>query len=524
MSGRGRAALLALLWTLPAATGAATSLEAVIAPDPEGLEPEVAAQLEEVRALLLPEAESSDVPAPDRARAYGTLGNNYHAYGFTESAASCYRNAGALAPGDMRWPYYLGRLQLEAGDLEAARSALAESLAAAPGYLPALYALAEIELELNRLEAAEDLLETILRSQPSSASALALTGQIALSRERWDEAIESLEAALSLVPEADRLHYALGLAYRGRGDLDKAREHLALRGRVGVTPPDPLMAELRALAGGEAVNLLRGRQAYRLGRYREAVEAFHAAVEASPGSTRARVALGAALGALGESAAAVAELEGVLETEPENAAAHYNLGVLFARQGRPEAAVSHLRRAVELDPGDVGARIELANTLRRFDRLDLALPFYQSALQVDPDAQEARVGLADCLVRLGRYSEAVAHLEEAYRREPSNGQVAHALARFLAGCPELGLRDGERSLDLATRVFRASPTGYHAETVAMALAETGRCADAAGWQRQALAAAEPQGDSSRTAELRRALELYESGSPCRYAPPGGGPE
>ena len=285
---------------------------------------------------------------------------------------------------------------------------------------------------------------------------------------------------------------------------------------MGVRPPDPLMDELRELAGGEAVHLLRGRQAFRMGRYREAAEAFRAAAEASPKSSRALVDLGAALGAQGETAAAVAELEKAVLLDPDNPYAHFNLGVLLTKQGQPDEAVRHLSRAIELDPADVGARLELARTLRQYDRFDLALPFYQSVLQLDPDSQESRVGLAECLVRLGRYGEAAEQLEEAHRIEPTNGQVAHSLSRLLAGCPDETLRDGERALELATKVFRASPTGFHAETVAMALAESDRCADAAGWQRQALSAAEPQGDSLRTAELRRALEIYASGPPCRY--------
>lgn len=499
----------------------ATSIEPIGELDPTGLEPSVAEQLGAVRELLLAEAEAPDVPAADRAAAYGSLGKQYHAYGLSDAATACYRNARTLSPGEMKWHYYLGRILQEDGDLEAARKELEESLGVGAEYLPALYSLAEIEIELNRLEVAERYLEKILREFPNSASALALEGQIALSRQDWEPAVAALEAALAEIPAADRLHYSLGLAYRGLGDLDKAREHMALRGPVGVRPPDPLMDELQTLAGGEAVHLLRGRQAYRLGRYPEAAEAFGAAVEASPESGRARVDLGAALGAMGETQAAVAELQTAIELNPESSEAHYNLGVLLARQGQPDAAVSHLRRAAELNPKDVAIRVELAHTLRRYDRFDLALPFYQSALQVDPDSQEARVGLAECLVRLGRYGEAVGHLEEAYRLEPSNGQVTHALARFLAGSPELALRDGARALELATLVFRASPTGYHAETVAMALAETGRCSEAANWQRQVLTATEPQGDSSRTEELRSALAIYENGPPCRLNAAGG---
>ncbi|HEY7215691.1 MAG TPA: hypothetical protein VIC28_13755, partial [Thermoanaerobaculia bacterium] len=98
---------------------------------------------------------------------------------------------------------------------------------------------------------------------------------------------------------------------------------------------------------------------------------------------------------------------------------------------------------------------------------------------------------------------------------PASGLLSHALARLLAACPDLSVRDGARARDLAIAVWNASPATAHAETVALALAELGHCADAAVWQRTAIEQARREGFDAKVADLSRALSAYEKGSPCR---------
>jgi hypothetical protein len=54
----------------------------------------------------------------------------------------------------------------------------------------------------------------------------------------------------------------------------------------------------------------------------------------------------------------------------------------------------------------------------------------------------------------------------------------------------------------------------HGETMALALAELGRCDEALSWMKRAVAEAEQAGDADETARLRRELPKYESAS-CR---------
>ncbi len=507
----------------PQATAPAPQPEPVLAPvlapvpaaDLSPLEPAVAEQLAGVRATAEAVVADPARGAAERADAYGTLGRVYHAYGLIEPALAAYANAAALAPGDYRWPYYLGLLHQERGDLAAAAAAYDRVLAAVPRALPALVHRGEVALDLDRPDEAESYLLRALDTEPASAAARAVLGQVALSRRDFRRAAELLEAALEALPEATRLHYPLALAYRGLGDEERAREHLALRGEVGARPPDPLLAEVEELRVGERVFIARGGTAYRFGRYAEAAEAFRAALAANPESVPAHIDLAAALVALGDAAGAVAELRRALELEPRNPTARYNLALLLGAAGDPAAAARELAAAVESSPRDPGIRLAYAQALAAAGRTDEALAAFRVALDQNPTSGPARLGEAQMLVRLGRYADAAGRLREAIETAPEDAEIAYALAKLLAAAPDPAARDGATAIDLATQLDASLPGVRSAEVLALALAEAGRCAEAAAAQRRAAAAARQAGDPGRAAGLEAAAAGYDAGPPCR---------
>ena len=63
-------------------------------------------------------------------------------------------------------------------------------------------------------------------------------------------------------------------------------------------------------------------------------------------------------------------------------------------------------------------------------------------------------------------------------------------------------------------VYQASPGASHAETVALALAELGRCGDALEWMRRAVSAAGTENDAAELARLRAETPKYQASS-CR---------
>ena len=75
-------------------------------------------------------------------------------------------------------------------------------------------------------------------------------------------------------------------------------------------------------------------------------------------------------------------------------------------------------------------------------------------------------------------------------------------------------RDGKRALDIATAVNDAEPIPVHAETIALALAELGRCSEAMEWMKRAIASAERGKNVTEAARLNKELGKYQ-GVSCR---------
>ncbi|HEX6864813.1 MAG TPA: tetratricopeptide repeat protein [Thermoanaerobaculia bacterium] len=503
---------LAVLFVL-ALPAVAQELVPVRYPDLAPLEKSVAEQIggleSDLRSLL---AE----PKPDLgllATVYSELGQVYHVYGLAAPAEDCYRNAEQLLPGDFRWPHLLAALLQKEGKLDEAAAAWDRALEMEPDDVPALVHRGEILILQGKPEEAVPFLQKALKLDPKSTAAKAQLGQAALARRDFPEAVKHLEAALAESPEANRLHHPLAMAYRGLDNRTKAGEHLAKAGAVGVRPADPLVDGIQERRTGERVHLIRGRIAYRAGRPAEALAEFKKAVEAKPGSVEGRINLGSALVLTGDKDGAIAQYREALKLDAESATAHFNLALLLADQGELPEATSHMAAVVAKRPEDGEARLTLARLLRDGGREEEALAEYAKAVELTPGDETARLGQAETLVRLGKYKEARQSLEESLALLPASGRLSHGLARLLAACPDPSVRDGARALDLAKTVWSALPASGHAETVALALAELGRCEEAAEWQREAIAAARKEGvDPGR---LAQALVGYEKGAPCR---------
>ena len=448
--------------------------------------------------------------------AFGELGYLYHAHGLWPAAIGAYRNAEALAPNDPRWSYATALAFKDANQIEEAAAAYERSLDILVQNPAALVALAEIRLEQNQPDWAKALLRLALEIAPESPAALAVMGQVALSQQRYAQAVNFLERALGQQSAATRLHYPLALAYRGLGDLDKAKHHLAQRGEVGIRPPDPVSDAIDERKTGERVMLLEGRRAFAAGRFDVAATLFQKALDAEPSSVRARVNLASATAMAGDREGAIAIYREVLELEADNSAALFNLGLLMIQDGDIENGLPLLEQAAEADPEDAEVRMQLAGALAGQGRLDQALVRAQEAVDLQNGNQSAWLLAANIEKALGRFREARQRLENAYRQMPNEGLIMHDLARLMAASPDVSQRDGEKAVALATKVANAAPTPRHLETVALAFGEAGRCEEALEAQKLAV---ERAGESPDVERLRAGLKLYES-TPCR--PPFGG--
>jgi tetratricopeptide (TPR) repeat protein len=343
-------------------------LVAVRWPDLTNLEKSVREQVTELQDSLAAASKNPATPETALAEAYGKLGQIYHAYSLIEPAHDCYLNASLLAPKDFRWTYLVAKLDQQSGSFGDAirRFSIARSLR--PDYVAVPVNLGNIFLELNRLDEAKASFNAALELDKNDAAAHYGLGQVALSSRSYAEAIRHFEATLAQAPSANRVHYSLAMAYRGLGDMEKVKTHLAQQGSVGVRVADPLVDALQNLIEGERLPLARGKVAFEAKRYAEAAEEFRKAVAAKPDSVVARINLGVTLSQLGDVQGATEQFEEALRIEPGKVNAHYNLAILLAGQNQHEKAIAHLQSALAIDPNDMSVGSLLGSELVKAGR------------------------------------------------------------------------------------------------------------------------------------------------------------
>lgn len=379
------------------------------------------------------------------------------------------------------------------------------------------------------------------------AAAYGELGRVFHAYEFLETAEPAYANAMRLSPGDGRWPHLLGYLYQQTGRLEESAERLQDARRV---QPDDRAAAMRL--GDVYVGL---------NRLREAREQFESALAAFPAA--ARNGLGEVALREGRFKDAVEHFEAALARVPQALSIHYSLAMAYRGLGRLDDARSHLQRR---GPGGVNAADPLVDGLQALVRGERLLVIqgsrayaaglfaeaaraFERALAAAPGSVPARVNLASALLQLGdvpraigqlqdayarapgdvegtlisvtlllsereRYRDAIALLDGAERRVPGRPAAATTLARLLSSSPDRAVRDGRKALELAMRVYETRSAPADSETVALALAELGRCPEALEWMRRAVASAEQAGEAMETARLKGESARYE-GAACR---------
>jgi tetratricopeptide (TPR) repeat protein len=497
-----------LVWIgLGMADAGAQSLLEVNLPDLSSVHPSVQQQLSQAYATLV-ERLRADGPPEVRADAFGEMGKRFMATRFNDEAERSLRNAERLAPRDFRWPYYLGHVLRNTGDLTGAAESFERARLLRPADFPTLIWLARVDLDLARPQDAEQRL-TEARAVDSSQPAV----RVELGRAALAQALNR---------EITAIHYPLGMAYRGLGELEKAAEHLeqrvsstSRRGMTEIPIPDPLLSALSGIVQTPQLYRERGLDAAATGNWAEAVKNFRLAVDAEPGLAGMRVNLAAALERVSDARGALEQYEQALGLDPGLAEAHFGLADLLERGGREQEALSAFAAAVAVNPNFIAAQVRLADALRRTDQLQESLAHYRQVIALEPADLAARFGEAMALVRLARYAEARDRLAESIIVHPEQPMFRQAMARILAAAPDDRVRDGERAWKLVEGISKEESHPGAFETLAMVLAELGHFDLARDWQRLAMSAAARAGRPDVAQKMAANLARYIQRQPCR---------
>ena len=168
----------------------------------------------------------------------------------------------------------------------------------------------------------------------------------------------------------------------------------------------------RALALDSAFKGARfnlGNNAYRQGRYREAIRLYEEEQRLRP-SPDILLHMARAYAELHQFDAAYAAYQEVLAVGGDSAAVYAELGQLYEDEGNLSEALHHSRRALALEPGHVRYRYALGLQALQAGHLQEAIGALEAVVAQEPWNAGAHHNLGQALLRLGRPEEAELYL------------------------------------------------------------------------------------------------------------------
>jgi len=229
---------------------------------------------------------------------------------------------------------------------------------------------------------------------------------------------------------------------------------------------------------------IRQAQVYlKQGKFTEAIDICHQAIELQPFSPLAYTTLGEILEASGDPTAArdafVQALEispqfflahaylgqlyneycwldeaafhyrKTLELKPDWAEVHYNLGNVFHKQGNLLGAIDCYRKAIALKPNYLLACYNLAVVLDENNQLAAAIDTYRLTIAKQPDYVEAYSNLGVLLLKDDRPAEAIEIYQQAIEIKPDWATLHNNLGQALQGKnPDRAIASYLRAIEL----------------------------------------------------------------------------
>jgi protein O-GlcNAc transferase len=229
-------------------------------------------------------------------------------------------------------------------------------------------------------------------------------GTLEAQQEKWHEAQERFEHAIALDGSFVRARIHLGMLFRAQKELVAALNTLS--GAAAILPPN-----------AEAL-LEYGRTLAAVGKDEEAIQQFHAAVQADPNTPGVNLELGMALQRLGRQQEAIPWFEKAVEREPHNPSALTNLGLALTLTGKGKEALDDFKRALAINAKDPTIYKDLGVCHIQLSAFDEAIDDFQKALALDPNDPQLHYDLGLAYKFKDRPQDAIAELSRAGQMDP----------------------------------------------------------------------------------------------------------
>ncbi|TXD35317.1 tetratricopeptide repeat protein [Lujinxingia vulgaris] len=377
-------------------------------------------------------------------------------------------------PEDARFPFYLGRLNMQRGTFYEARRAFERAVEIDPSLLTAHAALAQLAWRIDndvargeehvraiterpegidaaiasqvanyyrlseRRELARQWNEEALRLDPNFWNARINLSRLLLEDGKSERALELLERARAEGIQDIRLSAYLADAYRQAGQFDRAI--------------DEINKVIEAEPSNEEYIFIRGRIYFDRGNFETAREDFNKAYELNPRYHEAYFYVGRTALAEKDFNTAKRIFGHVLDYQPNNGEFHYFMGRTFEDEESETQALTQYQRATTVDPAygvknpEIYVRrgLLLARTgATRAGKADI-----MRALELKPDMVEARFALGEANFREQNYADAIEHYSGALEKSPERplAQYQYGMALIYEGQREQGARHLQQAI------------------------------------------------------------------------------
>jgi putative PEP-CTERM system TPR-repeat lipoprotein len=366
----------------------------------------------------------------------------------------------------------LGAVNLAKKDDAAAIASFEHALAVDPGYSPAALNLAKIALSKGDAAGARARLKKLLERDPVDVAALSALAQMSVTERDYAAAKDYLERARSahadaLVPRIALARLALAtndpelaritsgeVLALDAGNADALALHaqaLIVLGNAGSAEPDVNRLNAVVAKPGASARLLVAVASLQrqLGQLDRARDNLLRAVNESPNSADALVALIQVDAARGDAAGATAHLDELSKMGADATVVEMLKGDVSALMGNLDAAVQSYRGLAKQGNGD--AVLKLAEVLSRDRKNAEAKAVLQEYLKAHPDDFRAGVAMAGLVVRDGNRTAAIARYEALNTKHPDSPVVLNNLAWLYYETQD------PRAAETARRAFDMAP-------------------------------------------------------------------
>ena len=199
--------------------------------------------------------------------------------------------------------------------------------------------------------------------------------------------------------------------------------------------------------------------------------------------------------------------------KPDYANAWFNRGEIHYELGDFATAIKDYSEAIRLQPEDAGFYTSRGHTFFQLRRFRQALADYDRAVEIAPESSEFFANRGDAYRSIGQWENAANDFRKAIKLDNSFGRAYQGVAWLMATCPDPVFRNQELAVKAAQKAIELDGDSdyIYLDTLAAALANNGKFAEAETTMRRAIQGAPPE----NAAPLKARLKLYTGRRPFR---------